>query len=291
VQKFTRPLTREIELAGERLALTFSEQGIVLRPVGSRRPPWEMSWGALVWHITGMGASEPRQPSQEEVNSALQKVRGGGPAKPGGTQAPPTASAEPAPSAERHVAAPRQTVTTAPVLSTTDTAELSGLLWRLDRWLATERPGYHRALIPGANEESLAVLQNALGAPLPPELAALLSWHNGQSADFVGHFERDFDLMSIPQIIAAKRELDASGQGGWQRSWIPFLEDDNDNCVVVDAGQPQAPVREFWQGNPDHSEIARSLRAWLEDFVLALEQGEYTEDTERGTILRKSEEG
>ena len=292
MQKFTRPLTREIELAGERLALTFNEQGIVLRPVGSRRPPWEMSWGALVWHITGMGAPEPRQPSQEEINSALQKVKSGAPAKPAGTQPPPAASAQPAPSVERHIPAPRATMTTAQVQSRTDVDELPGLLRRLDRWLATERPGYHRALLPGATEESLAVLENALGMPLPLELRALMSWHNGQTPDFVGHLERDFDLMSIPQIIAAKRELDGSaGQEGWQRSWISFLKDDNDNYVVLDASRPEASVREFWQGNPDHSEVAPSLRAWLEDFVLALERGEYTEDTERGTMLRKREEG
>src|ERR1700732_5536090 len=52
VQKFTRPLTREVELAGGRLAFTFSEQGIAVRPVGSRRPPREITWGALVLHMT-----------------------------------------------------------------------------------------------------------------------------------------------------------------------------------------------------------------------------------------------
>jgi len=36
VQKFTRPITREVEIGSERLAFTFGEQGIAVRPVGSR---------------------------------------------------------------------------------------------------------------------------------------------------------------------------------------------------------------------------------------------------------------
>jgi hypothetical protein len=96
VQKFTRPLTREIELGGERLALTFSEKGIVMRPVGSRRPPWEMSWATLVSHV---GAHEGHEPSPEQLNAALHRIKSGAPAKAGGAPAaaPP---AEPAPSAE-----------------------------------------------------------------------------------------------------------------------------------------------------------------------------------------------
>ena len=35
MQKFTRAITREIEVGGERLALTFTEQGMSVRPVGS----------------------------------------------------------------------------------------------------------------------------------------------------------------------------------------------------------------------------------------------------------------
>jgi hypothetical protein len=83
VQKFTRPLTREIEIGGERLALTFSEKGIVVRPVGSRRPPWEMSWATLVCHV---GAHEGHEPPPEQVSAALHRIKSGAPAKAGGSQ-------------------------------------------------------------------------------------------------------------------------------------------------------------------------------------------------------------
>jgi len=44
MQKFTRALTREVELNGRRYAVTLSERGVALRPVGSRKPPQEASW-------------------------------------------------------------------------------------------------------------------------------------------------------------------------------------------------------------------------------------------------------
>ena len=39
MQKFTRSLTREIEIGGERVGITLDANGVTLKPVGSRRPP------------------------------------------------------------------------------------------------------------------------------------------------------------------------------------------------------------------------------------------------------------
>ena len=76
MQKFTRPITREIELGGERLALTFNEQGIAVRPVGSRKPPKEINWAGVLTHMTGPGAGT--QPSPEQINAAVEQLRGPG---------------------------------------------------------------------------------------------------------------------------------------------------------------------------------------------------------------------
>ena len=48
MQKFTRDLTREVEIDGERLALTMSEKGLAVRPVGSRKPPLELTWASII---------------------------------------------------------------------------------------------------------------------------------------------------------------------------------------------------------------------------------------------------
>jgi hypothetical protein len=98
VQKFTRPLTREVELAGGRLAFTFSEQGIAVRPVGSRRPPREITWGALVLHMTGHAGAPTSNPSPEQLAPALESLRKGEGSSPA---APAASPAETMPSAQQ----------------------------------------------------------------------------------------------------------------------------------------------------------------------------------------------
>jgi hypothetical protein len=101
VQKFTRPLTREVELAGGRLAFTFSEQGIAVRPVGSRRPPREISWGAVLLHMTGHAGPVVSNPSAEQLAPALDSLRKGEATAPPTPAAPPAPAAESMPSAEQ----------------------------------------------------------------------------------------------------------------------------------------------------------------------------------------------
>jgi hypothetical protein len=96
VQKFTRPLTREIELGGERIALTLSHEGVAIRPVGSRKPPHAISWAGLVWAVTRSGAAEAREPTAEEVSTAVAAVKEGAPAKPA-AQKPEAPLAPPGP--------------------------------------------------------------------------------------------------------------------------------------------------------------------------------------------------
>jgi hypothetical protein len=93
VQKFTRPITREIEISGERLAFTFGEQGIAVRPVGSRKPPKEISWAAVLTHMTDPSAGAA--PGPEQLTAALEQLRGPG-GKPSSKPAHESPS-EPAP--------------------------------------------------------------------------------------------------------------------------------------------------------------------------------------------------
>jgi hypothetical protein len=74
VQKFTRPITREVELGGERLAFTFTEQGLAVRPLGSRKLPREISWGTVLVHM--LGSSEGQAPSPDQIASAAASLKG-----------------------------------------------------------------------------------------------------------------------------------------------------------------------------------------------------------------------
>src|SRR5205823_5157761 len=74
MQKFTRALTREIEIGGERLALTLSEEGLSVRPVGSRRPPHTMSWAA--W-LCALAEHRGEPPTNEQIEKAIKTLRSG----------------------------------------------------------------------------------------------------------------------------------------------------------------------------------------------------------------------
>jgi hypothetical protein len=95
VQKFTRPLTREIEVAGERLALTLSDQGINVRPVGSRKPPWEFAWTTVLYQLLGPGTTASVQPTTEQMGAVVELLKKGKPAELGSaseaTSPPPAA--------------------------------------------------------------------------------------------------------------------------------------------------------------------------------------------------------
>jgi cell wall assembly regulator SMI1 len=166
--------------------------------------------------------------------------------------------------------------------------DIAALLTRLGSWLGKHRKRYSDGLLPGATPADLDQLQAVLKLPVPDGLRAWLSWHNGQQAAFIGHFQQDWDLLGINQILEAKKDLDSSEGTGWQKNWIPFLGDDADDYVCVDSSQPGAPVREFWQGKTDQPVVAPTLAAWLADFVTAVERGDYREDSERGSFLRRS---
>ena len=253
MQKFTRAITREVELAGERLALTLDAEGISVRFVGSRKPPLTGSWAAI---LSGL-AQDGGAPSEADVAAALEQIRGG-------KSAPRAATAEKA----------------APV-----EGSLTPTLARLEDWLAANRPRYHQNLRPGATPAEI----NAIGVNLPDDLRMLLAWHNGQGNEFAGALVQSWMLMGTGQIHAAKNTLDAGDPAtGWRPDWVPFLEDDAGNYVCVDPSGPGASVREYWAGKAEHPVVAPSLRQWLETFVEGVDRGEYVEEPERGRFLKRT---
>ena len=165
---------------------------------------------------------------------------------------------------------------------------LRDTLYRLDRWLQGHRPECWRSLLPGATQAELASLRKRLKMPVPRDLRGLLAWHNGQKLDSPARFEHDWLLMSGPRIVAAKRDLDADAAAtGWNKRWIPALDDDAGDFLCLDTTRPKSPVRVFRLGQSFHRIVAPSLAAWLKRFVTDVEKGNYVEDEERGTFLRK----
>jgi cell wall assembly regulator SMI1 len=278
MQQFTRALTREIEVGGERLALTLSKDGLSVRPVGGRRPPHTMSWAAC---LCACVANVGQEPPANQVEQAIDAVRKGGP----GTEEKPTSrgrrkSAETtSPEAGAHHSEP---ITPSAVATAGD--KVTVLLARLDQWMNSKRERFQQALRPGATTAECDALAAEVGKPLPEELRALLLWHNGQNPDVPGAFEQSWILMNTEEIADAKKELDDHPPEGWQKNWLPFLDDDNGDYRCLDLGSPGCPVLECWRGRADYPVVAASLSAWLESFITALEHGAYAEDPERGTL-------
>ena len=129
-------------------------------------------------------------------------------------------------------------------------------------------------------------MAKSLAKPLPAGLAESVSWHNGQGEDYAGYFVDHWLLLSTAKIAAAKAELDAAGADyGWNKNWLPFLDDDGGNFVVLDLSKQESPVLVFWMGEKTET-LAPSLETWLTDFMTAVEAGHYREDPERGTFQR-----
>jgi hypothetical protein len=101
MQKFTRSLTREIEVGGERVAVTLDEAGVTVRPVGARRPPHTVTWAGVLCAATASSA-----PSAEQVAAAVESLKKGA----------EKAAATPAPAAAPH-SAPAPTPAPAPAHS------------------------------------------------------------------------------------------------------------------------------------------------------------------------------
>jgi cell wall assembly regulator SMI1 len=290
MQKFTRALTREIEVGGERLSVTLDQEGLTLRPVGSRRPPHTMTWTAVVCACAGKPITGD-SPPPEVTRAALDALKAGRKEKPAAPAAEPTPPADPPPAGPKATAkhsAPESARggEPAPAAPPADQSFLN-ILARIDHWLARHRPRFHKALLPGATDADLAGLEGHLGMRLPGELRDWLRWHSGQDPESIGAFEEGWILLGAGEIGNAKSELDAAPPPGWHTGWVPFLDNDNGSYLCLDTTHTGLPVRACWRGNEHHEIVAPSLTAWARDFAAALEAGQYHEDPERGTFHRR----
>lgn len=173
-----------------------------------------------------------------------------------------------------------------PLLSTPE--RLSGLLTRLERWLAEHRPRYLEALLPGATPGQLDALRAAVCCPVPDELAVLLSWHNGQDLQAFVALEESWLFLGTEEIADRKRELDESFPEGWPVTGLPIFDNDNNSYLFLDTCQPVPPVHALWYGRSETPLVAPSLTDWFAGFVEGVEKGHYYEEPERGGFHRRS---
>ncbi|MET7772406.1 SMI1/KNR4 family protein [Nocardia sp. NPDC005366] len=162
------------------------------------------------------------------------------------------------------------------------------LLARLDQWLAANRTAYHSGLMPGASEANIDEVARRVSGELPPLLRELLTWRNGQSADYEGVLKSPWSLMSTKDIASTMDEMAWLVENDdfadfWGTDWVPFLGSicGDHMCIDLQAAFGGEPGQIVYYSSEGVRHIAYpSLEAWLETFVVALETGMFGDSGE-----------
>jgi cell wall assembly regulator SMI1 len=170
-------------------------------------------------------------------------------------------------------------------------------LWsRVERLLEAQSPESVAALAQGASDLSLARLAKVVGGPLPPDLVASLTVHDGQKPPRESHpiFDAESllsceaisttwtmrgDILKHIESLPRIRQDDAKW---WSPSFLPVTEANGngfcihrlDNSVHYHThdGDMEGPLFPSW-------------RALLEDVATKLERGQFT--VENGSVWLK----
>ena len=157
-----------------------------------------------------------------------------------------------------------------------------GLLQRLDRSLAANRPDYYSRLRPGVSDAALDAFETRFSLRLPEAFRLFHKWRDGQEPN---DFEsiQDNRMFSCLQEIAETKDLldgmigyDFDDPRWWRRGWIPFLSNRGGDhlCLDVtaeDGGTPGQLVA-FWHDWEDRSVEYASFEHWLRGLVDSMEQ-------------------
>ncbi|MCD4668909.1 MAG: SMI1/KNR4 family protein [Actinomycetia bacterium] len=171
--------------------------------------------------------------------------------------------------------------------------EITQLVRQIIAWLREHGPEYVQGPPnPGATEVELAVLQEHLGRPLPPALAAMLRVVNGDvyigeyallSAEHIASTwagcKRFFDDGTFARFEPYDDGRDILKPGWWHPGLIPVLEDScgNQLCTDLDPGPRGVAGQMVWwetrAGPYPHG--ADSLLALLHAHWKHLSSGKY----------------
>lgn len=162
----------------------------------------------------------------------------------------------------------------------------------------------------GASDADFAALEALIGASLPEDFKSLYRSYNGQTdeAGYLFDAEEWLSLERIADEWQIWKDLYDDGtfaengedQGSepddpaievvwWSPMWIPFTYDGSGNHLCVDLAPTESgtvgQVVRMWHDDSERSLEAKSFGAWIEQYVTALEAGEYVYSEEYGSII------
>jgi len=176
-------------------------------------------------------------------------------------------------------------------------ARVGNAIERIAGWLnAHGAPLLVENLASGASAETLAHAADELGAPLPPDLVALWSHHDGQREELNG-FIASLDLLGTrrslserPRILASVTFLretpetwDAAGVTTAELQsdlWLPIASRDHDSIVVSGISGRVFSCR---VDSPPLSLLAASVADWLDAYADRVVAGHYAIEAGFGT--------
>ncbi|HEY8958790.1 SMI1/KNR4 family protein [Chitinophaga sp.] len=170
---------------------------------------------------------------------------------------------------------------------------------RWEEWMQRNAPRLLNILHPGVTFEAVESLEKLIGTAMPDSFKAFYAVHNGQQKARAGLVDAD-QLLSVEDIITQwhhwKDLLDAGTfnyhdepilstpdtgikNDWWNPLWIPFTGDGFGNhlCIDLDPAPEgkHGQVITFWHDDSHRAVIAGSFEEWLQDYLNALEKGEY----------------
>lgn len=150
------------------------------------------------------------------------------------------------------------------------------LIWNwIEAWLHIAAPESLVHLSPGATEQQVQAVEAALGFPLPEDLKASWTLHNGTAAFFFG----GWGFLTLEQMAVVSQAERAFED--WPPTHLPFAEDGAGGYLCVDMerskGEQMGQIVFF-----DHALgerlVAPSFWLLMAGFVNDLEDGEYGVD-------------
>lgn len=180
---------------------------------------------------------------------------------------------------------------------------------RLKACLKTHWPEGYAALNPPVTEAELQSLETTLGFPVPAELKALLSIHNGQDHRVAGVLY-GWEFLSAADIgdqwLIWKGLLDNGTFEGvhsepdegikndwWNPKWIPLTSSGSGDhhCfdIAPDLGGASGQIISMWHDGAEREHLAPSLSRWLIQFTDGITSGDYIYADEYEAIVPKED--
>lgn len=154
--------------------------------------------------------------------------------------------------------------------------DLKSTLEKLELILAKQWKSLHSDLRAGAADEDLETLRTLAPCSdgVPPELAVLWSWHDGQKTGRSLNTEDNRSLLSIEDAIETWQFLEDEAEVPWDARWIPLLTNGaGDYLMYSTVPETRGALIGYWHDDDDREVEYDDLLLWAQEVLDGRSQG------------------